>query len=48
MSIPFIAVMIPTHNGDKLLQQAIDFVLAQDYHPLEAVVVDDESDGQYR
>ena len=45
MSIPFIAVMIPTHNGDKLLQQAIDSVLAQGYRLLEVVVDDGSTDN---
>ena len=43
MSNPLISVMIPTCNREKYIQEAIDSVLAQDYRPLEVIVVDDGS-----
>jgi len=43
MSNPLISVMIPTYNREKYIQEAIDSVIAQDYRPLEVIVVDDGS-----
>lgn len=36
-----ISVIIPTHNRPKLLVQAVRSVLAQTYHDLEVIIVDD-------
>lgn len=38
-----ISVIIPVYNGERYLRQAIESVLAQSYHPLEVIVVDDGS-----
>ena len=40
---PLISVMIPVYNREKYIQEAIDSVVAQDYRPLEIIVVDDGS-----
>jgi glycosyltransferase involved in cell wall biosynthesis len=43
---PLISVIIPVFNGERYLAEAIESVLAQDYQPLEVLVVDDgSSDG---
>ncbi len=41
---PPISVMIGVYNGAKYIGEAIESVLAQDYAPLELIVVDDGSD----
>ena len=41
--MPLISVMIGVYNADPYLAEAIESVLAQDYEPLELVVVDDGS-----
>jgi hypothetical protein len=40
---PFATVIIPVYNGAHFLRGAIDSVLAQNYSPLEIIVVDDGS-----
>ncbi len=40
---PLISAIIPTYNRAGLLVRALASVAAQDYRPIEAVVVDDGS-----
>jgi len=40
---PLVSVILPTYNRVRFLQEAIDSVLAQDYAPIELLVVDDGS-----
>lgn len=42
--IPLVSVVIPTYQRASLICDALDSVLAQDWHPIEAVVIDDGSD----
>lgn len=40
---PLVSVVVPVHEGERFLGAALDSVLAQDYEPLELIVVDDGS-----
>ena len=43
-SVPgLVSVIVPTHNRAHLVQETLDSVAAQDYRPIELVVVDDGS-----
>jgi hypothetical protein len=42
-AIPTISVVMPVHNGDRFLQEAVESVLAQSYRDFELIVVDDGS-----
>ena len=43
MRNPLVSVIIPVHNGEQFLGEAIASVLAQDYAPIELIVIDDGS-----
>jgi len=40
---PLVSAVVPVHNGERFVAEAIESVLAQTYVPLECVVVDDDS-----
>jgi glycosyltransferase involved in cell wall biosynthesis len=40
---PLVSVIVPVHDGAPFLSAAIDSALAQDYRPIELIVVDDGS-----
>jgi glycosyltransferase involved in cell wall biosynthesis len=43
-SVPqLISVIVPVHNGEKFLGEALTSIFAQDYRPIEVIVVDDGS-----
>ncbi len=43
MSAPLVSVIVPVWNGERFLAEALDSILAQEYKPLEVIVVDDGS-----
>ena len=43
MSNPLVSVIVPVWNGERFLAEALDSILAQEYEPLEVIVVDDGS-----
>ena len=43
MNTPLVSVIIPVYNGERFLSAALDSVFAQDYRPMEVIVVDDGS-----
>lgn len=46
MPRPLASIVIPAYNAERFLGEAIESALAQDYSPLETIVVDDgSSDG---
>ncbi|MCP4728341.1 MAG: glycosyltransferase family 2 protein, partial [bacterium] len=46
--MPFISVIIPTHNRLEFLHRAVDSVLQQDFRDFELIIIDDGStDGTF-
>jgi glycosyltransferase involved in cell wall biosynthesis len=43
LECPVISCIVPVHNGEKYLAEALDSIFRQTYRPLEVLVVDDES-----
>ena len=43
MSAPSVTAIIPVHNGEHFLRDALDSILAQSHPPSEIIVVDDGS-----
>ena len=43
MSNPLVTAIVAVFNGERFLAEAIESILAQDYRPLEVIVVDDAS-----
>jgi glycosyltransferase involved in cell wall biosynthesis len=40
---PLVSVVVPVFNGEQYLRQSLDSILAQTYHPIEVLVMDDAS-----
>lgn len=38
-----VSVIVPVHNGERFVTEALQSILGQDYQPLEVIVVDDGS-----
>ncbi len=43
LRLPLVSVIMPTYNGERMIGEAIESVLAQDFRDLELIVVDDSS-----
>src|SRR5437773_2348908 len=43
MSRPLVSVIVPSFNQGKYIRETIDSILAQDYRPLEVLVIDGAS-----
>jgi glycosyltransferase involved in cell wall biosynthesis len=40
---PLVSCIVPVHNGERFLAEAVDSILAQTWRPLEVLVIDDGS-----
>lgn len=40
---PFVSIVIPVHNGEKYIKEALDSCINQSYNNIEIIVVDDKS-----
>lgn len=40
---PLVSIVIPVHNGERYVKEALDSCINQTYYPLEIIVVDDGS-----
>lgn len=40
---PLLSCIVPVFNGERYLAEALDSIIAQDYRPMEIIVVDDGS-----
>lgn len=43
MKPPLVTCIVPVFNGESYLSETLDSLLAQSYHPIEIIVVDDGS-----
>lgn len=43
MNRPLVSVILPVYNGARFIEEAIESIYVQHYHPLEIIVVDDGS-----
>jgi glycosyltransferase involved in cell wall biosynthesis len=48
MTMPLVSVVVAVYNGEKTLARCLESLFAQDYRPLEVLVVDDGSDDRSR
>ena len=44
----FVSVIVPAHNGERFLAEAVASILGQKHHPLEVIIVDDGSTDHTR
>jgi glycosyltransferase involved in cell wall biosynthesis len=43
---PLVSVIVAVYNGERFVGECLESIFAQDYHPFEAIVVDDGSDDR--
>jgi glycosyltransferase involved in cell wall biosynthesis len=43
MNPPLVSCIVPVHNGERYLAEALESILAQTYQPIEVIVADDGS-----
>ena len=48
MNVPLVSAVISAYNSERFLAAALDSVFAQDYRPIEVIVVDDGSTDNTR
>lgn len=46
MKQPLISVIMPVHNGEKYIKEAIDSIINQTYKNIELIIIDDCSTDQ--